>query len=61
MAGDGNPDVVTEKLPAVPTVNVVALADVMVGGVFARTTVNVNDWVAFGVIPLLAVMVIGHA
>ena len=54
--GAGNPDAVTVKLPAVPTVNVVAFPLVIAGGWF---TVSVKFWVAFGAIPLFAVIVIG--
>ena len=46
--------VLTMKVPAVPVVNVVLFTLVMVGASF---TVSENDCVAFGVTPLLAVMV----
>ena len=48
--------VVTVKVPADPTVKVVESAEVMVG---AWSTVRVKDWVAFGLVPFDAVMVIG--
>ena len=54
--GAGNPVAVTVKVPAVPTVKVVALPEVMAG---AWSTVSVKLWVAFGRLPLDAVMVIG--
>jgi hypothetical protein len=54
--GVGDPAVVTVKLPAVPTVNAVLLALVIVGAWF---TVNVKLWLAGLPTPLLAVIVIG--
>ena len=54
--GAGLPVAVTVKVPAVPTVKVVVLAEVMAG---AGSTVRVKDWVALGRVPLAAVMVIG--
>ena len=48
---------VTVKVPAVPTAKVVESADVMDG---AWSTVSVKSWVAFGLTPLAAVMVIGY-
>ena len=53
--GEGKPEAVTEKEPAVPAVKVVLFALVMAGGWFA---VSVKVCVAFGMMPLLAVMVI---
>src|SRR6185503_1757480 len=54
----GNPRcVVTEKLPAEPTENVVWSALVIDG---SSVTVSVKLWVAFGGMPLLAVIVIGY-
>ena len=44
------------KVPAVPTVNVVAAADVMAG---TSATVSVKSWMALGEMPLLAVKVMG--
>ena len=52
----GLPVEVTVKLPALPSVNVVELADVMAG---AASTVRVKDWVAGLPTPLVAVMVKG--
>jgi hypothetical protein len=52
----GFPVVVTAKLPAVPTVNVVLLPLVIAGAWF---TVSVKFWVAFVPTPLLAVIVNG--
>ena len=54
--GDGNPVVVTVKLPGVPTVNVVVVALVIAGGVFTAT---VKLCVAFCSVPLVAVSVTG--
>ncbi len=54
-AAVGGPVEVTVKLPAWPSAKVVLSADVMVG---APDTERMNDWVAFGLTPLLAVMVI---
>jgi hypothetical protein len=56
-AAVGTPVVVTVNDPAEPAVNVVLLAEVMAG---AWSTFRVNDWVALGLTPLLAVMVIGY-
>jgi hypothetical protein len=50
----GLPVEVTVKDPAVPTVKVVAAAEVMVG---AASTVRVKDWEAAGLMPLAAWMV----
>ena len=55
--GVGVPVVVTVKLPAVPTVNVVLLALVIAGAWF---TVRVKLWLAGVPTPLLAVIVIGY-
>jgi len=55
--GVGAPVVVTEKVPAVPTVNVVLLVLVMTGAVF---TVKVKLWLAGVPTPLLAVKVMGY-
>ena len=54
--GAGEPVAVTVNDPAVPTVKVVLLALVIAG---ACWTVSVKLWVAFGVIPLEAVKVMG--
>ena len=59
MLGSGCPVVAMSKLSALPTVKVVLSALVMVGATEAGSTVKVNGCVALGVIPLLAVMVIG--
>jgi hypothetical protein len=56
--GVGEPLVVTEKVPAVPTVKVVLLALVILGAVPAVATVSVKFWVAAEVTSLLAVIVI---
>ena len=53
----GLPVVVTVNVPAVPKVNVVALALVIAGA--TPLTVRVKLWVALGETPLLAVMVKG--
>ena len=53
----GKPDEVTVKVPDVPTMNVVELADVMAG---AWLTVSVKLWVASGDTPLEALRVIGY-
>ena len=45
-----------EEVPGDPSVNVVASFDVMMG---APSTVSVKDWLASGLCPLEAVMVIG--
>ena len=50
----GLPVEVTAKLPALPSVNVVELAEVMAG---AASTVRVKDWVAGLPTPLVAVIV----
>ena len=55
--GVGVPVVVTVKLPAVPTLNVVLLALVIAGACVAALTVNVKLWVAGVPTPLLAVIV----
>ena len=55
----GLPVVVTENVPAVPTVKVAELALVMAGAVGAAFTVSVKLWVALGLTPLAAVIVIG--
>ena len=52
--GAGYPLVVTVKVPDAPAVKVVVLALVKAG---AWPTTSVKAWVAFGVIPLAAVMV----
>ena len=52
--GAGVPVAVTVNVPTVPSVKVVALAEVIAGGL---VTVKVKFCVASGVIPLLAVMV----
>ena len=57
MDGVGDPVVVTVKLPAAPTVNVVLLALVIVGEVRAVLTVSVKLWLAGVPTPLLAVIV----
>jgi hypothetical protein len=54
--GAGKPVFVTVKVPAVPTTNVVPFALVIPGASF---TVKVKLCVAFGAMPLLAVIVIG--
>ena len=51
--------VVTENVPAVPTVNAGGLPLVMAGAVGAAFTVSVKLWVAFGLTPFAAVIVIG--
>jgi hypothetical protein len=57
VVGDGYPAVVvTVNAPAEPTANTAASALVITGFL---TTVSVNAWVAFGLTPLLAVIVIG--
>ena len=57
--GAGLPLAVTVKVPALPTVKVVELPEVMVGAAEAGLTVSVKLWVAFGRVPLAAVMVTG--
>jgi hypothetical protein len=57
--GVGEPVVVTEKVPAVPTVKVVLLALVILGAVPPVLTVRVKLCVAAVPTPLLAVIVIG--
>ena len=52
--GVGDPEVITVKEPAVPTVKVVLLALVITAAVF---TVSVKGCVALGSVPLLAVKV----
>ena len=54
------PVAVTVKVPAMPTVKVVALPDVIDGAAEAAFTVSVKPWVASGVVPLAAVMVITY-
>src|SRR5580704_228450 len=54
--GAGVPVAVTVKDPAVPSVKVVTLAEVIAGG---ASTVRVKPWEAAGATPLLAVTVIG--
>jgi len=54
--GVGDPVVVTVKLPAVPTVNVVVLA-LVITGACVLFTVRVKPWLAGLPTPLLAVMV----
>ena len=49
--GAGKPLAVTVKVPVVPTVKVVELAEVMAG---ASSTVSVKLWVASGATPLVA-------
>jgi hypothetical protein len=56
-AGVGKPVVVTEKVPAVPTINVVPLALEITGPVFSGFTVRVKAWVVGAPTPLLAVKV----
>ena len=51
----GKPLVVTEKVPAEPTVNVALAALVIAGGC---PTMRMKDCVAFGATPLLAVIVV---
>ena len=55
-AAVGYPVVVTVNVPAVPSVNVVASALVIVGAL-AAATVSVKVWVASGAVPLAAVIV----
>ena len=57
--GVGEPVAVTVNVPAVPSVNVVWLAEVMAGGVPEVETVRVKDWLAGEPTPLVAVKVIG--
>ena len=45
---------------AEPNVNVVALAEVRDGAWVTVVTVSTKDWLAFGLTPLLAVIVIGY-
>jgi len=54
--GVGVPVVVTVKLPAVPTINVVLLA-LVIAGACVVFTVRVKPWLAGAPPPLLAVMV----
>ena len=54
--GAGKPVAVTVKVPAVPSVKVAWLAEVMAA---AASTVRVKLWVALGLTPLAAVMVNG--
>jgi len=53
---EGEPEALTVKEPALPTVKVVEPPLLKTGKVF---TVKVKDWVAFGATPLFAAMVIG--
>jgi hypothetical protein len=55
--GAGVPVVVTVRLPAVPTVNVVLLALVIAGATCAVFTVRVKAWLAGLATPLVAVIV----
>jgi len=55
--GVGVPVVVTENVPAAPTVNVVLLALVIAGAALGLFTVTVKAWVAGVPTPLLAVNV----
>src|SRR5579859_6168476 len=55
--GAGKPVVVTEKVPAEPTVKVVALTLLMAG---ALPTIKVKFWLAGVPTPLVAVMVMGR-
>jgi hypothetical protein len=57
QVGAGVPVAVTVKVPAVPTVYVVLFALVIAGAEFI---VNVKLWLAFGVTPFCAVIVIGY-
>ena len=57
--GEGIPAAVAVNDPAAPTVNVVAAALVMAGAWVGWMIVSVKFCVAFGVTPLLAVMVMG--
>ena len=59
IAAVGLPVVITENDPCVPTVKAVELALVMAGAVGAALTVSVKLWVALGLTPLFAVIVIG--
>ena len=56
MAAVGVAVVVTLKLSEVPVEKSTESADVMTG---AWSTVRVKDWLAFGLTPLLALMVSG--
>ena len=55
----GLPVVVTGNVPWVPTVKAAALPLVMAGAVGAAFTVRVKLWLAAGLTPLDAVIVIG--
>ena len=57
--GAGLPVAVTVKVPADPTVKVVEFAEVIDGAVAKVVTEIVKLWVALGLVPLLAVIVIG--
>jgi len=57
--GVGEPVAVTVKLPAMPIVNAVLFALVMIGATFAELMVSVKFCVALGRTPLAAVNVIG--
>ena len=59
IAGAGEPAAATVNLPAWPAANVVDPAVVMTGGVGFEFTVRVKFWVAFGLTPFAAVIVIG--
>ena len=59
IAAVGAPVVLTEKVPAVPTAKVVDPALVITGAAVAGLTVKVKLWLASGLIPFDAVMVIG--
>jgi hypothetical protein len=59
MVGVGLPVAATVKVPAVPWVKVVWLAEVMAGAVPEELTVRAKGWEAFGLTPLVAPMVIG--
>jgi hypothetical protein len=56
IEGIGDPAVVTVKVPATPTVNVVVAALVIVGAV-PLTTTRVKPWTAGGGFPFVAVNV----
>ena len=55
----GLPVVVTANVPAWPTANVVPVALVMTGAASAGLTVSVKLWLASGLTPLDALIVIG--
>jgi hypothetical protein len=58
-AAVGRPVVVTVKVPALPTGKVIELALVIAGAAVAGFTVRVKLWLALGLTPFDAVMVIG--